>query len=103
MTRELCAIFAVVAFAIPGPTRAQPVSGFYASGGGGLALPQQQPLDVSRLHAGSALGPGAPRTEAEIGGPDANVSGSAGWGTGGGLRMEVEGLQLGRSNAELPR
>ncbi len=103
MTRDLCAIFAVVAFAIPVASQAQPVSGFYASGEGGLALPQQQSLDVSRTHSGSSPGSAASRAEAEIAGPDANGGGSVGWGTGDGLRMEVEGLQLGRSNSELPR
>ena len=47
MIRHLCAVFAIVGLAIPVASQAQPVSGFYVGGEGGLALPQQQNLDAA--------------------------------------------------------
>jgi OmpA-OmpF porin, OOP family len=99
--RDFCAVFAVVALAIPVASQAQPVSGFYVGGEGGLALPQQQNSDVSRAHAGSPPGSAAERAEAQLQGSDADGSGSVGWGAGDGLRLEAQGIQMGRSNTGL--
>jgi hypothetical protein len=103
MIRDLCAVFAIVALAIPVASQAQPVSGFYVGGEGGLALPQQQNLDSSRTHTGSPAGSAAARAEAEIQGSGADSSGSVGWGAGDGLRLEAQGLQLGQPNTGLAR
>jgi OmpA-OmpF porin, OOP family len=103
MIRGVCAVLAVFALAIPVASQAQPVSGFYVGGEGGLALPQQQNLDVSRTHAGSPPGSAAARAEAEIQGSNADGSGSVGWGAGDGLRLEAQGIQMGRSNTGLAR
>lgn|ERR1700712_4537419 len=101
MIRQLCAVFAIVGLAIPVASQAQPVSGFYVGGEGGLALPQQQNLDASRTHGGAPPGSAAARAEAQLEGSDAGGSGSVGWGAGDGLRLEAQGLQLGRSNTGL--
>jgi OmpA-OmpF porin, OOP family len=73
--------------------RAQPVSGFYVQGNAGLTLPQQQSITLP------STGPGTPQNSAAAN-ADAAISsklgpaesGSAGWGFGNGLRMEIEGV-----------
>ena len=77
----------------PAAARAQPVSGFYVQGNAGLALPQQQSITLP-----SAV-PATPQTSAAANADSAlnsklgpAESGSAGWGFGNGLRMEIEGV-----------
>ncbi len=77
---------------------AQPVTGFYVQGSAGLDLPQQRTLGVASPPAASAQGPApassaAAAANAAINGDAGGVqSGSAGWGFGNGMRMELEGM-----------
>jgi hypothetical protein len=72
---------------------AQPVSGFYVQGSGGLALPEQQPVTLPPGTPGTADTSVDGTADAAINGkPGAAESGSAGWGIGDGVRMEIEGL-----------
>ena len=76
---------------------AQPVNGLYVQGSAGLALPQQQSLSQPSLPASAqpsatASSAAAAANAAINGGAGTVQSGSAGWGFGNGLRMEVEGV-----------
>jgi OmpA-OmpF porin, OOP family len=73
--------------------RAQPVSGFYVQGNAGLALPQQQSVTLPSTVPTTPQTSAAANADAAINsklGPA--ESGSAGWGFGNGLRMEIEGV-----------
>jgi hypothetical protein len=75
---------------------AQPVTGFYVQGCAGLDLPQQQTLGMSPPASAQGQAPAssaAAAANAAINGGAGGVqSGSAGWGFGNGMRMELEGV-----------
>jgi hypothetical protein len=72
-------------------TRAQPVNGFYVAGGAGSDLSQSQTIKSGPV-AGGDPGSAAERAAAAINRPGLTESGSAGWGFGNGLRMEMQGV-----------
>ena len=70
-----------------GTARAQPVRGFYMSGGVGAAFPHG-PVVTSPSQPGLAPAP----TPADPAAPGAAGQGSFGYGVGNGLRFETEGF-----------
>jgi OOP family OmpA-OmpF porin len=72
-------------------SHAQPVSGFYVAGGAGVDLSQSQTIDSGPV-AGGDSGSAAERAAAAINRPSLTAIGSAGWGFGDGLRMEMQGV-----------
>ncbi len=88
-----CAVFSLIVVT----AEAQPVSGFYLQGGAGLALPQQQSLSLPAGQPTATQPSAAAATNAAINSRAGAVqSGSAGWGFGDGLRVEVEGVHTGQ-------
>jgi len=87
-------LYAVITLLIAPPSlaaRAQPVSGFYVGGAGGVTLSQPQSVQTPRSTDDSA----ASRANAEINAPGPAVEGSAGWGFGNGFRTEAQGYEQG--------
>jgi OmpA-OmpF porin, OOP family len=72
--------------------RAQPVSGLYVQGSGGLALPRQQSVTPASTTPGPPPTSAAAAAAAINGSPGAAQTASAGWGLGNGFRLEVEGV-----------
>jgi OmpA-OmpF porin, OOP family len=88
-----CAVFSLSAVA----ASAQPVSGLYVQGGAGLALPQAQSLSLPASQPNTAQPSAAVAANTAINSRAGTVqSGSAGWGFGNGLRMEIEGVHTGQ-------
>ncbi|GAB0118017.1 hypothetical protein [Acidisoma sp. 7E03] len=81
---------------------AQPVQGFYVSGAAGTTLPGSSDISVGRGVAGSDAPDGAntaASANAQINeGFGTAQSGSAGWGLGNGVRVEVQGLHTQSAN-----
>ncbi len=78
-----------------GAAAAQPVTGFYVQGGAGVALPQQQSLSLSSPRPASPATSASAAANAAINGDmGAAESGSAGWGFGDGLRVELQGMHM---------
>ena len=71
---------------------AQPVSGFYVQGSAGLTLPQQQSINLPSAPSGEQPSSAASADAAINGKPGVVQSGSAGWGFGNGLRLEMQGV-----------
>ena len=73
---------------------AQPIQGPYIQGSAGIALPSSQPVSQGAGNPPSASGSSAAAAaNAAINGkPGAVQSGSAGWGFGNGVRVEVQGM-----------
>jgi OmpA-OmpF porin, OOP family len=81
------AILGAGLLALPIAASAQPVDGFYISLGAGVNLMQSQTFRFNTATAEAIAGPGANMNSTV--GPV--VQGSAGWGFGNGLRVELEG------------
>ena len=97
-TVTACRVYAALSLAVlmaaALPARAQPIQGPYIQGSAGIALPSSQPVTSSAGNAPTPAGSSAAATaNAEINGkPGAVESGSAGWGFGNGVRVEVQGM-----------
>ena len=81
--RYRIAALAIMAAALPPSVQAQPVSGLYIGGGGGVNIMQNE-SDASVNGVAAAPGKGL---QMDVG---ATAVGSVGWGFGNGLRTEVE-------------
>ena len=84
--------------AISPQARAQPVNGFYVAGSAGVDLSQSQTIERGSS-AGVAPDSAAAHAAAAINRPGPTESGSAGWGFGDGLRMEMQGVHTGTSTS----
>jgi hypothetical protein len=96
--RFMKVVFVVLVLALTtvAAAQAQPVSGFYVQGSAGLALPQQ--TSVSQSPPPQSSSSAAAAANAAINSdPGTSQSGSAGWGFGNGLRMEVQGFHSAQS------
>ena len=92
-----CAVFILSAVA----ASAQPVSGFYVQGDAGLALPQAESLSLPASPPKTAQPSAAATANTAINSRAGMAqSGSAGWGFGNGLRMEVEGVHTGQGGGD---
>lgn len=88
------------------PAVAQPIQGPYVSGDAGITLPSSSSVSIpdTASEPNSANGPSAAASaNAAINGdPGAVQSGSAGWGFGNGVRVELQGTHSQQSWGSSP-
>lgn len=93
---RLHAVCSIAALMTAAPAAwAQPIQGFYVQGSAGIALPSSQSVSQPAGNAPTAAGSSAAAAaaNADINGKSGAIeSGSAGWGFGNGVRVEVQGM-----------